>query len=62
MSVSAYWAKEIRQADRRSPKEGATRRMDRLRSQLGHLDPAIANRAWCDIGDALQKITERYTR
>lgn len=62
MGGSAYWTKEIRQADKRSPKEGATKRMDRLRGQLSRLDPAVANRAWCDISDALQKITDRYAR
>lgn len=62
MSGSMYWPKEIKRADRRSPKEGATRRLDRLRSALRDLDPVVANRAWTEIGDALQQITERYSR
>ncbi|MFF5638252.1 hypothetical protein [Streptomyces sp. NPDC012825] len=62
MSGSTYWTKEIRRADGRSPKEGATKRLDRLRGVLREVDPAVANRAWREVGDALQKITERYTR
>lgn len=62
MSGSAYWSKEIRKADARSPKEGATKRLDRLRGVLREADPVVANRAWREVGDALQKITERYTR
>ncbi|MEU2179876.1 hypothetical protein [Streptomyces thermolilacinus] len=62
MSGSAYWSKEIRKADQRSPKEGAAKRMDRLRGVLRDLDPAVANRAWREVGDAIQKITDRYTR
>ncbi|MFC9734296.1 hypothetical protein ACFWGM_36555 [Streptomyces roseolus] len=62
MSGSAYWNKEIRKADGRSPKEGAAKRLDRLRGVLREVDPAVANRAWREVGDALQKITERYTR
>ncbi|MCX4786487.1 hypothetical protein OG369_09915 [Streptomyces sp. NBC_01221] len=62
MSGFAYWPKEIKRADRRSPKEGATRRLDRLRSTLRDLDPVVANRAWSEIGDALQRITDRYSR
>ncbi|MFB7548573.1 hypothetical protein [Streptomyces sp. NPDC056154] len=62
MSGSTYWPKEIKRADRRSPKEGATRRLDRLRSTLRDLDPVVANRAWSEIGDALQRITDRYSR
>ncbi|WP_435609656.1 hypothetical protein [Streptomyces sp. C10-9-1] len=62
MSGSAYWNREIRKADQRSPKEGATKRLDRLRGVLRDVDPAVANRAWREVGDAVQKITERYTR
>jgi hypothetical protein len=60
VSGSTYWPREIKRADRRSPKEGATRRLDRLRSTLRGLDPVVANRAWGEIGDALQRITDRY--
>ncbi|MCY0959961.1 hypothetical protein [Streptomyces sp. H27-H5] len=59
---SNYWTKEIKRADTTSPKTGATRRMDRLRSTLRQVDPVIANRAWQEAADALQRITERYTR
>jgi hypothetical protein len=59
---SNYWTKEIKRADAASPKTGATRRMDRLRSILRQVDPVIANRAWQEAADALQHITERYTR
>ncbi|MER5902995.1 hypothetical protein ABT150_23300 [Streptomyces mirabilis] len=58
----SYWPTEIKRADRRSPKAGATRRLDRLRSTLRGLDPVVANRAWAEIGDALQCITDRYTQ
>lgn len=61
MSGSTYWPREIKRADKRSPKEGATRRLDRLRSTLRDLDPVVANRAWGEIGEALQRITDRYT-
>lgn len=61
MRGAAYWPKEIKQKDRVSPKEGATRRLDRLRSVLRDLDPVVANRAWREVGDALQRITDRYT-
>jgi hypothetical protein len=61
VSGSTYWPKEIKRADKRSPKEGATRRLDRLRSELRSLDPVVANRVWREVGDALQRITERYT-
>lgn len=60
MSGSTYWPREIKRADRRSPKEGATRRLDQLRSTLRGLDPVVANRAWGEIGDALQRIIDRY--
>ncbi|MFM9499903.1 hypothetical protein ACKI1Q_40775 [Streptomyces galilaeus] len=59
---SAHWTNEIKQADKRSRKEGATKRMDRLRGVLQRVDPVVANRAWREVGDTLQKITERYTR
>jgi hypothetical protein len=59
---SAYWTKEIKRAETRSPKEGAIRRLDRLRSVLRDVDPVVANRAWREVGDALQQITARYTR
>ncbi|MGW6531444.1 hypothetical protein [Streptomyces venezuelae] len=62
MRGAAYWPKEIKRADRSSPKMGALRRMDRLRSTLQHLDPVMANRAWREVGDALQRITDRYTQ
>lgn len=62
MKGSTYWAKEIRTADARSPKEGATRRLDRLRGSLSRLDPVVATRAWGEIADALQQITDRYSR
>jgi hypothetical protein len=62
MGGSAYWAKEIRQADKRSPKQGAERRLDRLRGVLRGLDPVVANRAWREVGAALQQITDRYAR
>lgn len=61
MRGAAYWPKEIKQADRISPKTGATRRLDRLRSVLRDLDPVVANRAWREVGDALQAITDRYS-
>lgn len=62
MSGSAYWRRAIQQADRRSPKEGAAKRLDRLRGVLRGVDPVVANRAWREVGDAIQQITERYTR
>ncbi|MEU5772688.1 hypothetical protein ABZ819_05205 [Streptomyces venezuelae] len=62
MHGAAYWPKEIRRADRISPKTGATRRLDRLRGTLARLDPVVANRAWREVGDALQRITDRYTQ
>lgn len=62
MSGSKYWTGEIKRADKKSPKEGAVRRMDRLRSALRDLDPVVANRAWREIGDALQGITDRYSK
>lgn len=61
MSGSTYWPREIRRADKRSPKEGATRRVDRLRSISRDLDPVIANRMWAEVSAALQPITDRYT-
>ncbi|MFE9844709.1 hypothetical protein [Streptomyces goshikiensis] len=60
--MSSYWPKEIKRADAVSPKTGALRRMDRLRSTLQQVDPVIANRAWLEVADALQRITERYTQ
>jgi len=62
VSGTTYWAKEIKRKDRVSPKEGAVRRLDRLRSVLRDLDPVVANRAWSEVGDALQRITDRYTQ
>ncbi|MFJ3878047.1 hypothetical protein ACIPW5_11365 [Streptomyces sp. NPDC090077] len=62
MSGSAYWAKEIKRRDAKSPKEGAIRRLDRLRSELRDLDPVVANRAWREVADVLQAITDRYAR
>lgn len=62
MSGSTYWAKEIKRADAKSPKAGATRRVDRLRSTLRGLDPVVANRAWREIAEALQHISDRYTQ
>ncbi|WP_394426918.1 hypothetical protein [Streptomyces sp. SGAir0957] len=62
MGGSKYWNGEIKRADARSPKEGATRRLDRLRSELQRLDPAVANRAWHEVRSALQQITDRYSR
>lgn len=62
MSGSAHWAKEIRKADARSPKQGAAKRLDQLRGVLRGVDPVLANRAWREVGDAIQKITERYSR
>lgn len=61
MRGAAYWPKEIKRKDRVSPKEGALRRLDRLRSTLRDLDPVVANRAWREVGDALQRITDRYS-
>lgn len=60
MSGSTYWSREIKRADARSPKAGAVRRLDRLRSRLAGLDPVVADRAWRDISDALQQIADRY--
>lgn len=62
MSGNAYWARELKRKDAKSPKEGATRRMDRLRSALRDLDPVVANRAWREVSDALQGITDRYAK
>ncbi|MFI8287420.1 hypothetical protein ACIF84_30780 [Streptomyces albidoflavus] len=62
MSGSAWWNREIRKADKASPRQGAFKRMDRLRGQLQRLDPEVANRAWREVGDSLQRITDRYTR
>ncbi len=59
---SAYWANAIKQADGRSPKEGATKRLDRLRGVLQRVDPVVANRAWREVSDTLQQITVRHTR
>jgi hypothetical protein len=59
---SAYWTSEIKRADRRSPKEGATKRLDRLRGVLQRVDPVVANRAWREVSDTLQQITVRHTR
>ncbi|MET8411110.1 hypothetical protein ABZV34_23910 [Streptomyces sp. NPDC005195] len=59
---SAYWTNEIKRADKRSPKEGATKRLDRLRGVLQKVDPVIANRAWREVSDTLQQITVRHTR
>lgn len=62
MRGATYWPKEIKQKDRVSPKTGAIRRLDRLRSVLRDLDPEMANRAWREVGDALQRITDRYSQ
>ncbi|MBP5888714.1 hypothetical protein F3K30_43425 [Streptomyces sp. LBUM 1487] len=59
---SAYWTNEIKRADRRSPKEGATKRLDRLRGVLQRVDPVVANRVWREVSDNLQQITVRHTR
>ncbi|MFI9772440.1 hypothetical protein ACIHJG_37155 [Streptomyces sp. NPDC052415] len=59
---SAHWTNEIKQADKRSPKEGATKRLDRLRGVLQRVDPVVANRAWREVSDTLQQITVRHTR
>ncbi|RNG31098.1 hypothetical protein [Streptomyces botrytidirepellens] len=59
---SAYWTNEIKQADKRSSKEGATKRLDRLRGVLQRVDPVVANRAWREVSDTLQQITVRHTR
>ncbi|MGP3777090.1 hypothetical protein ACTWJ8_40280 (plasmid) [Streptomyces sp. SDT5-1] len=62
MGGSKHWNTEIKKADARSPKEGAIKRLDRLRSELQKLDPAVANRAWNEVRVSLQQITERYSR
>ncbi|MCZ4098024.1 hypothetical protein [Streptomyces sp. H39-C1] len=62
MGGAAYWTREIRKADGRSPKEGAVKRLDRLRGVLRGVDPVVATRAWREVGDALQQITDRYSR
>ncbi|MFB7764227.1 hypothetical protein [Streptomyces xiamenensis] len=62
MSASTYWSTTIRKADSRSPKEGAEKRLDRLRGVLRGVDPVVATRAWREVGDALQTITDRYAR
>ncbi|MGW2082110.1 hypothetical protein ACWCOW_35215 [Streptomyces sp. NPDC001939] len=62
MRGATYWPKEIKQKDRVSPKTGAIRRLDRLRSVLRDLDPVVANRAWREIGDALQGVLDRYSQ
>ncbi|MEC4016076.1 hypothetical protein [Streptomyces sp. H27-D2] len=62
MSGSAYWTREIRRADVRSPKDGAIKRLDRLRGVLRGVDPVVATRAWREVGDSLQRITDRYSR
>ncbi|GHH58032.1 hypothetical protein [Streptomyces candidus] len=62
MRGAAYWPTEIKRKDRVSPKAGAIRRLDRLRSVLRDLDPELANRAWREVGAALQSITDRYAR
>ncbi|MEV8523164.1 hypothetical protein AB0451_03250 [Streptomyces sp. NPDC052000] len=61
MSGSTYWPREVKRAEDASPKKGAIRRLDRLRSISRSLDPVIANRMWGEIGDALQPIIDRYT-
>ena len=61
MGGSAYWTKQIKRADARSPKEGATKRLDRLRGVLQRADPVVANRAWREVGDTLQRITDRHS-
>lgn len=62
MGRSAFWTAEIRRADKRSPKDAAAKRLDRLRGVLRGVDPVLANRAWREVGDALDKITDRYSR
>lgn len=58
---SAYWQREIKRKDRVSPKTGTLRRIDRLRSVLRGLDPVLANRAWRELGDAVDRLTDRYS-
>jgi hypothetical protein len=61
VSGSTYWPREIKRLDGRSPKAGAIRRLDRLRSISRSLDPVLATRMWGEIGAALQPIIDRYT-
>jgi hypothetical protein len=58
---AAYWPKEIKRKDGVSPKEGALRRLDRLRSTLRDLDPVVANRAWREVGVGLQRNNHPYS-
>lgn len=62
MAGSSYWSREIKKADKRSPKAGAVRRLDRLRGALQRLDPTISNRAWRDVAEELQRIHDRYSQ
>lgn len=62
MSAAAYWNKTIKASTARSPKQGALKRLDRLRGVLMRLDPVVANRAWREVCDALDRIIERYSR
>ncbi|MDI3390475.1 hypothetical protein QIS99_30415 [Streptomyces sp. B-S-A8] len=62
MAGSKYWTSEFKKADARSPKEGAIKRLDRLRRELQRLDPVIANRAWAEVRTALEQISDRYSR
>ncbi|MCX4919942.1 hypothetical protein [Streptomyces sp. NBC_00687] len=61
MGGTSYWTKEVRRADRRSAKEGATRRLDRLRGLLQRAEPAAADRVWREVASALQRASDRYT-
>lgn len=62
MSAGTYWKREIQAADKCSPKRGAERRTDRLRSVLRRLDPAVANRAWREYADAVERLINNYSR
>lgn len=60
MGGTSYWTKEVKRADRRSAKDGATRRLDRLRGLLQRAEPAVAERAWREVAAALQRASDRY--
>lgn len=62
MSGSAYWTKEIRAATARSPKRGFEKRVDRLRGVLRRVDPVVANRAWREASDDVDRLIARYSR
>lgn len=60
MGGTAVWTKQIERADKRSPKQGATKRLDRLRGLLKEADPEVADRVWREVSDTLQRTIDRH--